>query len=36
MDALATAFLNYLRVEKGLSDNTIGAYGRDLKLKSAG
>jgi len=35
MDALATAFLNYLRVEKGLSDNTIGAYGRDLKRFSA-
>jgi integrase/recombinase XerD len=35
MDAYATAFLNYLRVEKGLSPNTIGAYGRDLKRFSA-
>ena len=36
MDALAvSAILNYLRVEKGLSSNTIGAYGRDLKRFSA-
>ena len=30
MENLIRAFLNQLRVEKGLSDNTIAAYGRDL------
>ncbi len=30
MQNLIRAFLTYIRVEKGLSDNTISAYGRDL------
>jgi len=30
VENLIRAFLNQLRVEKGLSDNTIAAYGRDL------
>ena len=34
MESLASAFLNYLQVEKGLSANTIGGYGRDLKSYS--
>jgi len=31
MDGVISAFLNYLRVEKGLSQNTVVAYGRDLE-----
>jgi integrase/recombinase XerD len=31
MEGVISAFLNYLRVEKGLSQNTILAYGRDLQ-----
>ena len=34
MESLASAFLNYLQVEKGLSPNTISGYGRDLKSYS--
>ena len=30
MESEVRAFLNYLRVEKGLSQNTLAAYGRDL------
>jgi integrase/recombinase XerD len=30
MESEVRAFLNYLRVEKGLSNNTLAAYGRDL------
>ena len=35
MDTTTHVFLNYLRVEKGLSQNTILAYGRDLKRFAA-
>jgi integrase/recombinase XerD len=35
MDTTIHAFLSYLRVEKGLSQNTILAYGRDLKRFAA-
>src|ERR1700681_1056189 len=35
MDSSIHAFLSYLRVEKGLSQNTILAYGRDLKRFAA-
>lgn len=31
MDAYLSSFLNYLRVEKGLSDNTLQAYRRDME-----
>jgi integrase/recombinase XerD len=31
MEGAISAFLNYLRVEKGLSQNTMLAYGRDLR-----
>ena len=30
ISAAITAFLNYVRVEKGLSPNTISAYSRDM------
>jgi integrase/recombinase XerD len=35
VESIASAFLNYLQVEKGLSANTIGGYGRDLQSFSA-
>ena len=35
MDTAIHVFLSYLRVEKGLSQNTILAYGRDLKRFAA-
>jgi integrase/recombinase XerD len=31
VEAAARAFLNYLRIEKGLAENTLRAYGRDLE-----
>lgn len=31
MESIASAYLSYLQVEKGLSPNTISGYGRDLK-----
>jgi integrase/recombinase XerD len=31
LDSQSRAFLSYCRVEKGLSENTIAAYGRDMK-----
>jgi integrase/recombinase XerD len=30
VEAAGTAYLNYIRVERGLSENTLGAYGSDL------
>jgi integrase/recombinase XerD len=30
VEAAGAAFLNYIRVERGLSENTLGAYGSDL------
>lgn len=35
MDTTIHVFLSYLRVEKGLAQNTILAYGRDLRRFSA-
>lgn len=35
MESQTRAFLNYLRVEKGLSDNTIQAYRRDMQKFAA-
>ncbi len=32
MDVLIREFLDYLTVERGLSDNTLDSYGRDLRL----
>jgi integrase/recombinase XerD len=35
VDAAIHAYLNYLRIEKGLSENTLRAYGRDLAKLAA-
>lgn len=35
IDAAIDAYLSYVRVEKGLADNTVAAYGRDLAALAA-